>query len=222
MAIGTQKIRPYSSLAFIFPRRNQRRHDQPGLRSHGQGTSHQHHQSYLLDYNLHSYGRSSPILMGAFVKQIRPTTCAFGNDASSLHLDTLRDRTPYNPRSWKKFILPPLQFTLKPHTVFPALNYATQYGYASVLSAVTVASTFSKEFKWDTLQIRLGYGGSLTIGGSLGELAAGLVLDALVQKKRRGNVLFQREMRLRAIWHGAILVPAGLLTYGSTMQYKTT
>ena len=35
------------------------------------------------------------------------------------------------------------------------------------------------------------------------------------------NVDFQPEIRLRAIWHGEILVPAGLLIYGFTMQYKT-
>ena len=133
----------------------------------------------------------------------------------------VRDRNPNTPLSWDKFILPPFRLALKPHAVFPALYYATQYGFASILPAVTVASIFSKEFKWDTLQIGLGYGGALTIGGSLGELAAGLVLDALVQKKMRGNVKFQPEMRLRVIWHGEILVPAGLLIYGFTMQYKT-
>ena len=69
---------------------------------------------------------------------------------------------------------------MKPHAVFPALYYATQYGFASILPAITVASIFCKGFKWDTLQIRLGYGEALTIGGSLGELAAGLVFDALV------------------------------------------
>ena len=145
------------------------------------------------------------------------------NYSKTIFLDSLkiRDRTPNIPLNWNKFILPPLRFTLKPHAVFPALYYATQYGFASILPAVTVASIFSKEFKWDTLQIGLGYGGALTVGGSLGELAAGLVLDALVLKKTRGNVDFQPEMRLQAIWHGEILVPAGLLIYGFTMQYKT-
>ena len=145
------------------------------------------------------------------------------NYSKTIFLDSLktRDRTPHIPLSWNKFILPPLRFALKPHAVFPALYYATQYGFASILPAVTVASIFSKEFKWDTLQIGLGYGGALTVGGSLGELAAGLVLDALILKKTMGNVDFQPEMRLQAIWHGEILVPAGLLTYGFTMQYKT-
>lgn len=134
----------------------------------------------------------------------------------------IRDRNPDASLSWNTFALPTLRLALKPHVVFPALYYGTQYGFASNLPAVTVASIFSKEFKWDTLQIGLGYGGALTIGGSLGELAAGLVLDALVKKQMREKVDFQPEIRLRAIWHGEILVPAGLLIYGFTMQYKTS
>lgn len=133
----------------------------------------------------------------------------------------IRDRTPDISLRWNQFVLPPFRLARKPSVIFPALYYATQYGFASILPAVTVASIFSKEFKWDTLQIGLGYGGALTIGGSLGELAAGLVLDAIVKKEMRKNVEFQPEIRLRAIWHGEILVPAGLLIYGFTMQYKT-
>lgn len=102
----------------------------------------------------------------------------------------IRDRNPGTSLSWDKFVLPTLWLALKPHVVSPALYYGTQYGFASNLPAVTVASIFSKEFEWSTLQIGLDYGGALTIGGSLGELAAGLVLDALVKKKIRENVDF--------------------------------
>lgn len=114
----------------------------------------------------------------------------------------IRDRNPDTSLGRDKFVLPTLRLALNSHIVFPALYYGTQYGFASNLPAVTVASIFSKEFRWDTLQIGLGYGGALTIGGSLGELAAGLVPDALVKKKMRENVEFQSEIRLRAIWHG--------------------
>lgn len=134
----------------------------------------------------------------------------------------IRDRTPDTPLRWNHFILPVFRLAGKSRVVYPALYYATQYGFASILPAVTVASIFSKEFKWDTLQIGLGYGGALTIGGSLGELAAGLVLDSIVKTKMRKTVHFQPEIRLQAIWHGEILVPAGLLIYGFTMQDKTS
>lgn len=59
-----------------------------------------------------------------------------------------------------------------PSVIFPCLYYAAQYGFASILPAVTVAHIFSARFHWDTLQIGLGYGASLTIGGCLGEVSS--------------------------------------------------
>ena len=59
-----------------------------------------------------------------------------------------------------------------PSVLFPCLYYAAQYGFANILPAVTVAHNFSARFHWDTLQIGLGYGGALTIGGCLGEVIA--------------------------------------------------
>lgn len=144
------------------------------------------------------------------------------NKATSVDGLKIRDRNPDTSLGRDKFVLSIFRLALNSHIVFPALYYGTQYGFASNLPAVTVASIFSKEFRWDTLQIGPGHGGALTIGGSLGELAAGLILDALVKKKMRENVDFQSEVRLRAIWHGELLVPAGLLIYGFTMQYKTS
>ena len=134
----------------------------------------------------------------------------------------IHDRAPNAPLRWNKFVLPIFRLALKSEVVFPALYYGTQYGFASNLPAVTVASIFSKGYRWDTLEIGLGYGGALTIGGSLGELAAGLVLDALVKSNMRENVDPHPEIRLQAIWHGEVLVPAGLMIYGFTMQYKTS
>ena len=58
-----------------------------------------------------------------------------------------------------------------PSVLFPAIYYAAQYGFASILPAVTVASIFTEFFHWDTLQIGLGYGVALTIGSCLGEVS---------------------------------------------------
>lgn len=121
-----------------------------------------------------------------------------------------------------QFVLPAFKMARYPSVLFPCLYYAAQYGFASILPAVTVAHIFSARFHWDTLQIGLGYGGSLTIGGCLGELAAGMVVDAIVKRERRrlGGVDPPPEARLKAIWTGEILVPAGLLIYGFCIQYK--
>ena len=114
------------------------------------------------------------------------------------------------------FVLPNLKMLKYPSVVFPALYYASQYGFASILPAVTVASIFKEFFHWDTLQIGLAYGGSLTIGSFLGELAAGWVVDAIVKREKRklGGRDPEPEVRLKAIWTGEIMVPAGLLIYG--------
>ena len=124
---------------------------------------------------------------------------------------------------WNQLVFPTLKMTQYPSVMFPALYYATQYGFASILPALTVASIFNRQFGWNTLQIGLAYGASLTIGGSLGELAAGMVLDAIVKRKVRqmDDNAPQPEGRLKAIWTGQVLVPAGLLIYGFTMQYRT-
>lgn len=66
---------------------------------------------------------------------------------------------------WNQFIIPSLKMAKYPSVLFPALYYATSYGFASILPAVTVASIFSEVFHWDTLEIGLAYGGALSIGG---------------------------------------------------------
>lgn len=114
------------------------------------------------------------------------------------------------------FILPPLKMVKYPSVIFPALYYAAQYGFASILPAVTVSTIFTKFFHWDTLDIGLAYGGALTIGSFLGELCAGLVVDAIVKREKRkmGGRDPPPEVRLKAIWTGEVMVPVGLLIYG--------
>lgn len=114
------------------------------------------------------------------------------------------------------FIIPSVKMMKYPSVVFPALYYAAQYGFASILPAVTVATIFTKFFHWNVLDIGLAYGAALTIGGSLGELCAGMVNDAIVKREKRklGGRDPEPEVRLRAIIPGEILVPSGLLIYG--------
>jgi len=56
----------------------------------------------------------------------------------------------------------------------------------------------------------------------LGEFAAGIVLDAIIKRARHqfAGANPPPEIRLKAIWTGAILVPAGLLIYGFTLAYQ--
>lgn len=139
------------------------------------------------------------------------------------------------------FVWPALRMAKYPSVLFPAIYYSAQYGFASILPAVTVAAIFKERFGWNTLEIGLAYGGALTIGGLLGESVSGVILDAIVMKRTRvrqqkekegdsnnsnkNDVISHRndpepEARLQAIWTGAVLVPAGLLIYGFTIQYR--
>lgn len=122
-----------------------------------------------------------------------------------------------------EFVIPSVKMMKYPSVIFPALYYASQYGFSSILPAVTVTSIFTKFFHWDTLYIGLAYGAALTIGGSLGELCAGQVVDAIVKREKRklGGRDPEPEVRLRAIWTGEIMVPTGLLIYGFCIQYRT-
>lgn len=124
------------------------------------------------------------------------------------------------------FVWPALRMAKYPSILFPAAYYGAQYGFASILPAVTVAAIFKASFGWNTLQIGLAYGTALTIGGILGESVAGVVLDFIVKRARtrrqRANPDsdIEPEVRLQAIWTGAILVPVGLLIYGFAIQYR--
>lgn len=121
------------------------------------------------------------------------------------------------------FVWPALRTAQYPSVLFPAAYYAAQYGFGSILPAVTVAAIFSERFGWDTLEIGLAYGGALTIGGVAGESVAGVVCDAIVKRARRrlGGASPEPEARLLAIWTGAVVLPVGLLIYGFTIQYRT-
>ncbi|CAK7237905.1 hypothetical protein SBRCBS47491_010200 [Sporothrix bragantina] len=120
------------------------------------------------------------------------------------------------------FVWPTIKMARYPSVIFPALYYAAQYGFASILPAVTVSAIFSEAYGWNTLEIGLAYGGALTVGGVLGEFFAGNVLDWLVKRARHrlNGENPEPEARLAGIWTGAILVPASLLIYGFALQYR--
>jgi MFS family permease len=123
----------------------------------------------------------------------------------------------------RQFVIPVFKMAKYPSVLFPALYYCSQYGFSSNLPATTVAAIFSERFGWDTLQIGLGYGGALSIGGILGEFLAGMVIDHIVirEQKRLGRADPPPEVRLKALWPGAIICPIGLLIYGFTIQYNS-
>ncbi|EIM91357.1 MFS general substrate transporter [Stereum hirsutum FP-91666 SS1] len=90
----------------------------------------------------------------------------------------------------------------------------------SLLPAITGPTIFLRAFGWKSLQIGLATGGALTSGSFLGELAGGWVVDSVMTKARqRHGEDAPSEARLKAVWTGEILVPAGLLIFGFCLQY---
>lgn len=111
-----------------------------------------------------------------YVRHAIPKVTVESSDEASLSKQSyashlrLWSRHPELKLKPSHFVLPSLKMAKYPSVIFPALYYASQYGFASILPAVTVASIFEEFFGWDTLQIGLGYGAALTIGGCLGEV----------------------------------------------------
>ncbi|KIW18480.1 hypothetical protein PV08_02768 [Exophiala spinifera] len=152
----------------------------------------------------------------------RPQYTIFTRSAYLRHL-RLYSKFPQLSLRPGQFVIPALKMAKYPSVLFPALYYGTMYGFASILPAVTVAAIFTRFFHWETLAIGLTYGASLTIGSILGECVSGWVVDHIVKRERKR--LLGRdpepEVRLKAIWMGEVVVPAGLLIYGFCLQYRT-
>ncbi|KAF8519538.1 MFS general substrate transporter [Gautieria morchelliformis] len=121
----------------------------------------------------------------------------------------------------RQFFLPSLRMARYPSVLLPAIYYGMAYGFGSILPAVTVSHVFSQHFNFSTLVIGLAYGGALTVGGLIGELAGGMVVDYIIKHERQKHKeRVEPEVRLKAIWTGEILVPVGLLMYGFGVQYR--
>jgi hypothetical protein len=129
----------------------------------------------------------------------------------------------------RQFFLPSLRMAKYPSVLFPAIctshmprssfvfhshsfvDCGLAYGFGTFLPAVTVSHVFSQRYNFSTLVIGLAYGGALTVGGLIGELGGGMVIDYITKRERQKqgeNV--EPEVRLKAIWTGEILVPVSL------------
>lgn len=207
-------------------------------------------------------GNGSPLTMASSGKQeasstyipsthlrSQPTSTANASRIPSSKLARYRHAMrfySFNPNASlhpSSFIIPTFKLIMSPSAIFPALYYASMYGFASILPAVTVAAIFTEWYHWNTLTIGLSFGAALTIGGILGEICAGWVCDHVVHKAqlkhklnleqkpldlRESTTSFAEsqqkippEIRLIPIWPGVILTPIGLLLYGFTLHYHT-
>ena len=109
-----------------------------------------------------------------------------------------------------------------PSVLLPTIYYSISFGLGSVLFAVTGAQAFGSIYHFDTAQVGMAIGLSTFVGTLIGELAAGPISDRLIYLyTRANNGKVKPEARLQGMWPGFVIMPAGIIIEGVTLQYKT-
>jgi len=113
-------------------------------------------------------------------------------------------------RPTKMLFLSPIVFGL-------SLYVAVSYGYL-YLVFTTMTEIFETQYGINARNVGLTYLGT-GVGQLLALVVFGAVSDPLLKRMAKGGEM-KPEYRLPFLWVGAVLVPAGLLLYGWTAQYK--
>lgn len=113
-------------------------------------------------------------------------------------------------RPTKMLFLSPIIFGL-------SLYIAVGYGYL-YLVFTTITYVFEDQYGISKSNVGLTFLG-IGLGQIIGLVLFGAFSDRLLKKWAKGGVM-KPEHRLPLLWPGAVLVPAGLLIYGWTAQYK--
>lgn len=117
--------------------------------------------------------------------------------------------------------LAPLLFFQSPAAVLCAFAYGISFGLASVGTAVIIPQVFGGSYDFGVAQTGLVYIAAL-VGVLIGEQAAGPVSDVIMKRHvkacKMANTPVRPEYRLWAAVPGYILVPAGLIIFGVTLQ----
>ncbi|EJD51127.1 MFS general substrate transporter [Auricularia subglabra TFB-10046 SS5] len=129
-------------------------------------------------------------------------------------------RWPGRRLRWRD-VIRPFQMAMYPSVLLSGMYYSVLYAYGSIEFSVTVAATFSRLYGFTPSRLGLALGLPLLIGTSLGEFASGPIMDVMMRRARKRSHAIIPEVRLDAIWTGAILVPVGLLIYGLTVHFES-
>lgn len=95
---------------------------------------------------------------------------------------------------------------------------AVAFTIGSVMPALTCSALFKVFYKWKSARTGVALSVSTTIGGVLGEIVAGPVTDRLISRSRQKTGKLHHEQRLKAMFPGAVLLPAGLLIFGFSIE----
>ncbi|KAJ7800777.1 MFS general substrate transporter [Mycena olivaceomarginata] len=91
---------------------------------------------------------------------------------------------------------------------------AVAFTLGSVMPAQTVSALFRTYYKWGSARTGVALSVSTTIGGILGEVVSGPVIDKLMERSRKREGRVRPESRLHGMWPAIFLLPAGLLMFG--------
>ncbi|KAJ6458914.1 MFS general substrate transporter [Mycena vitilis] len=91
---------------------------------------------------------------------------------------------------------------------------AVAFTLGSVMPAQTVSALFRTYYKWGSARTGVALSVSTTIGGVLGEVVSGPVIDKLMERSRKREGHVRPESRLHGMWPAIFLLPAGLLMFG--------
>ncbi|KAJ7606944.1 MFS general substrate transporter [Mycena polygramma] len=91
---------------------------------------------------------------------------------------------------------------------------AVAFTLGGIMPAQTVSALFRTYYKWGSARTGVALSVSTTIGGLLGELVSGPVIDKLMERSRKREGHVRPESRLHGMWPAIFLLPAGLLMFG--------
>ncbi|KAJ6600945.1 MFS general substrate transporter [Mycena vulgaris] len=101
---------------------------------------------------------------------------------------------------------------------FQMLKYIPVVVVACVMPAQTVSALFRTYYKWGSARTGVALSVSTTIGGVLGEVVSGPVIDKLMERSRKRSGRVRPESRLHGMWPAIFLLPAGLLMFGFSIE----
>ncbi|KAK7063372.1 MFS general substrate transporter [Favolaschia claudopus] len=91
---------------------------------------------------------------------------------------------------------------------------AVAFTLGSVMPAQTVSALFRTFYGWGSARTGVALSVSTTVGGVLGEVVSGPVIDKLMERARKREGHVRPEARLHGMWPAIFLLPGGLLIFG--------
>ncbi|GAA5902684.1 hypothetical protein JCM5296_001257 [Sporobolomyces johnsonii] len=113
----------------------------------------------------------------------------------------------------------PFQMLAYPPVVIVALYAGIAFTFGSVLPAQSWSAVAKKYYHWKSAKTGISLSVTTTVGGILGEIFSGPIIDRMMTKSRlRSGGAYAAETRLKGMVLGAFLLPVGLLIYGWTVE----